>query len=77
MLLLELTNKQIHDIVASSYQSLKHDHSKNSLGGLRQTKLTLAQIKQLRTWTDARNAERQIKLAHLRKQYRYIPPKGF
>lgn len=76
MLLTELFNPHLNDLIKQSYHSLNDDNSKPSLGGLRQTRLTLGQIRRLRMMTDARNLERMAKLAQLRKQYVYIPPKG-
>lgn len=78
MLLLELMDPQtrITDCVRRGYQNIKQDNSRTSLGGLRKTRLTLAQLRHLRVWTDARNADYRYKIEHLRKQYVFIPPKG-
>jgi hypothetical protein len=76
MLLNELWDPHLNDLIKSSYQSLKHDNSRTRLGGLRQTRLTLSQIKRLRKMTDARNLETQAKRAFLRNIYKFVPPKG-
>lgn len=75
MLLREMWDHRVTDFVRRGYQDLSKDNSKPDLMGLRQTRLTLAQIKQLRKWTDARNADYRHKLAQLKKQYIHIDKK--
>ena len=76
MTLNDLFESKLSDLVARGYQDLSDDNSRSSLQGIRKSRLTLKQIGQLRRWTDLRNAEHKLKMAQLRNQYRYIPPKG-
>jgi len=64
MLLTEMFSDQ-----NSEYQDLTKDNSQKKITDLRKTRLTLAQISQLRKMNDQRNLEKQEDLARVRKQY--------
>jgi len=51
------------------YQDLSHDNSVSKMTDLRKTKLTLAQINQLRKMNDQRNVEYAEEIGRVRKQY--------
>ena len=53
----------------SDYQDLSKDQSIEKLHDLRKTKLTLAQINQLRKMNDQRNVEYTEEIIKVRKQY--------
>ena len=53
----------------SEYQDLGKDQSQMKMTDLRKTRLTLAQINQLRKMNDQRNVERGEKLIKVRKMY--------
>lgn len=76
MTLNELFESKLSNLVARGYQDLSDDNSRAKSSDLRKSRLTLKQIGQLRRWLDLRNAEHKIKMGQLRRQYRYIPPKG-
>ena len=73
MLLNEIWDPHINDLIKQSYQGLSDDNSAPHLGSLRQTHLTLGQIRKLRKMNDARRIEHVTKMAQLRKQYRHVP----
>ena len=52
-----------------AYQDLSRDDSVNKVHDLRKTKLTLAQINQLRKMTDQRTVEYVEKIKLVRQQY--------
>jgi hypothetical protein len=64
MLLTEMFSDQ-----NSEYQDLTKDNSQKKITDLRKTRLTLAQISQLRKMNDQRNLEKQEDLSRVRKQY--------
>jgi hypothetical protein len=64
MLLTEMFSDQNSD-----YQDLTKDNSQKKISDLRKTRLTLAQISQLRKMNDQRNLEKQEDLSRVRKQY--------
>jgi len=64
MLLTEMFSDQ-----NSEYQDLTKDNSQQKITDLRKTRLTLAQISQLRKMNDQRNLEKQEDLSRVRKQY--------
>jgi hypothetical protein len=64
MLLTEMFSDQNSD-----YQDLTKDNSQKKITDLRKTRLTLAQISQLRKMNDQRNLEKQEDLSRVRKQY--------
>lgn len=64
MLLTEMFNDQ-----TSGYQELDKDDSVAKLKDLRKTRLTLAQINQLRKMNDQRTVEHNQQLIKVRKQY--------
>jgi len=53
----------------SEYQDLSKDQSQTKITDLRKTRLTLAQINQLRKMNDQRNVERNEDLVKVRKIY--------
>ena len=53
----------------SEYQDLGKDQSQMKMTDLRKTRLTLAQINQLRKMNDQRNVERGEQLIKVRKMY--------
>ena len=53
----------------SEYQDLSKDQSQTKINDLRKTRLTLAQINQLRKMNDQRNVERKEDLEKVRKIY--------
>ena len=53
----------------SEYQDLSKDQSQMKMTDLRKTRLTLAQINQLRKMNDQRNVERSQQLIKVRKMY--------
>lgn len=53
----------------SEYQDLSKDQSQTKMTDLRKTRLTLAQINQLRKMNDQRNVEKAEHLIRIRKQY--------
>lgn len=53
----------------SEYQDLSKDQSQTKITDLRKTRLTLAQINQLRKMNDQRNVERNEDLIKVRKIY--------
>lgn len=53
----------------SEYQDLSKDQSQTKMTDLRKTRLTLAQINQLRKMNDQRNVEKAEHLIKIRKQY--------
>jgi hypothetical protein len=53
----------------SGYQDVNDDNSQPSLGSLRKTKLTLAQLNKLRRMNDLRRFEYSEKLKKIQKQY--------
>ena len=71
MLLNELWSKTYN-----GYWSGENDNSQTRLTGLRRTRLTLQQIRQLRRMNDLRFYEYELKIANLQKQYNQpTPPK--
>lgn len=64
MLLTEMFSDQ-----NSEYQDLTKDNSQKKITDLRKTRLTPAQISQLRKMNDQRNLEKQEDLSRVRKQY--------
>lgn len=64
MFLSEMFNHQ-----NSEYQDLTQDQSVQHLDDLRKTRLTLAQINQLRKINDQRNVEYVEQIEKVRKQY--------
>jgi hypothetical protein len=62
--------------VPQEYQNTEDDNSQARLGALRKTKLTLAQIRQLRQLNDIRVTEYNEKMGHLKKQYGTPPQEG-
>ena len=55
------------------YQDVSQDDSRNKITDLRKTRLTLAQINQLRKMNDQRNVEYQEEIQRVRKQYAAPP----
>ena len=53
----------------SEYQDVSQDQSQTKITDLRKTRLTLAQINQLRKMNDQRNVERGKQLIKIRKMY--------
>ena len=53
----------------SEYQDLSKDQSQTKITDLRKTRLTLAQINQLRKMNDQRNVEKNESLVKIRKMY--------
>lgn len=53
----------------SEYQDLGKDQSQIKITDLRKTRLTLAQINQLRKMNDQRNVEKNENLVKIRKMY--------
>ena len=53
----------------SEYQDLSKDQSQIKVTDLRKTRLTLAQINQLRKMNDQRNVEKNENLVKIRKMY--------
>lgn len=60
----------------SDYQDLSHDNSVAKMQDLRKTRLTLAQISQLRKMNDQRNVEYVEQITRVRKQYGAAPAAG-
>jgi len=58
---------------SSDYQDLSQDQSVEKLHDLRKTRLTLAQISQLRKMNDQRNVEYTEQITKVRKQYGAAP----
>lgn len=58
------------------YQDVTQDNSQTRLGDLRKTRLTLAQIRQLRQMNDLRVSEYDSKLVELKKQYGAVAPES-
>ena len=71
MVLSEMFNHQ-----SSDYQDLSQDQSVEKLHDLRKTRLTLAQISQLRKMNDQRNVEYTEQITRVRKQYGATAPAG-
>ena len=71
MVLSEMFNHQ-----SSDYQDLTKDQSVEKLHDLRKTRLTLAQISQLRKMNDQRNVEYVEQITKVRKQYGAAPAAG-
>lgn len=69
MLLVEMFQDQ-----TAGYQDLSADTSVAKFNDLRKTRLTLAQINQLRNMNDQRTVEYQENLVKVRKQYAAPPP---
>ena len=69
MLLTELWAKTY-----TGYWSGENDNSQTRLTGIRRTRLTLGQIRQLRRINDLRYYEYALKIAHLQKQYNQPSP---
>lgn len=61
---------------SSDYQDLSQDQSVEKLHDLRKTRLTLAQISQLRKMNDQRNVEYTEQITRVRKQYGATAPVG-
>lgn len=53
-----------------AYRDEKQDNSVKTMGELRKTRLTLAQIKRLRMMNDLKKFEEQKKIQSLSKQYK-------
>ena len=60
---------EMFDHQDSEYQDLSQDQSVEKLHDLRKTRLTLAQINQLRKMNDQRNVEYVEQITKVRKQY--------
>jgi hypothetical protein len=58
----------------SDYQDLSYDNSVAKMHDLRKTRLTLAQISQLRKMNDQRNVEYVEQITRVRKQYGATAP---
>lgn len=69
MLLTEMFQDKMGD-----YQDLGQDQSQYKMTDLRKTRLTLAQINQLRKMNDQRTSEYYKDLGKIRKQYAAPPP---
>lgn len=69
MLLTEMFQDKMGD-----YQDLGQDQSQYKMTDLRKTRLTLAQINQLRKMNDQRTSEYYSNLSKIRKQYAAPPP---
>lgn len=69
MLLTEMFQDKMGD-----YQNLDQDQSQYKMTDLRKTRLTLAQINQLRKMNDQRTSEYYSDLGKIRKQYAAPPP---
>lgn len=69
MFLVEMFNDKV-----SEYQDVTSDNSRAKVSDLRKTRLTLAQINQLRKMNDQRNLEYKEELQRVKKQYGAPPP---
>ena len=60
---------EMFDEYKKGYQSLENDKSQNKIEDLRKTRLTLAQINQLRKMNDQRNLEFKENLEKVKLMY--------
>ena len=63
---------EFFDKAPEAYQDLSADNSQTHLSDTRKTRLTLAQLRQLRRLNDSRMVEYKQKLTSIKKQY--APP---
>lgn len=63
---------EFYETVPTGYQDLEDDHSKQSWGETRKTRLTLGMISKMRQMAEVQSYERAKDLKQIRNQYK--PP---
>lgn len=65
---------EVYDEYKKGYQDLSKDKSQNKIEDLRKTRLTLAQINQLRKMNDQRSVEFKEQMEKVKIMYAAPPP---